>query len=135
MANKTFPHPLARWWYFKSRRMYVTHVCEYSNGGSVQHYRTRRAWQREDHSPIREGHEGPSCSIEIDETPTLRGFRTYRPMADQTKGGADFSLVTLDQWGKPSCRIHGAMNKVSPSERGGMWRCLQGQCRAGCIDG
>lgn len=36
---------------------------------------------------------------------------------------------------KPSCKIHGAMNKVSLLEDGeGYWRCLQGQCRAGCIE-
>lgn len=30
----------------------------------------------------------------------------------------------------PVCKEHGAMNKVSEE---GYWRCLQGQCRAGCI--
>jgi hypothetical protein len=51
---------------------------------------------------------------------------------DQGNGGSDFSLVQLDRWGKPECQVHGAMNKVSPSSNGGLWRCLQGTCRAGC---
>lgn len=59
---------------------------------------------------------------------------TYVAMDDQGKGGADFSLVGSDQWGKPSCARHGAMNKVTPSPPG-LWRCLQGTCRAGCQEG
>lgn len=56
----------------------------------------------------------------------------------------DFSLVTFDQYGKPSCVKHGAMNKLaeSPPEGTGTWRCITtnaggyrgqtGGCRAGC---
>jgi len=42
---------------------------------------------------------------------------------------ADFGLVEIVE-GKPSCRVHGAMNKVSQV----YWRCLWnfGSCRAGC---
>jgi hypothetical protein len=58
----------------------------------------------------------------------------YVALDDPTKGGAVFGLVGLDRWGKPTCAIHGAMNKVSPRRRGGLWRCLQGTCRAGCRD-
>lgn len=57
----------------------------------------------------------------------------YHPMPD-TDGGADYNLVTLDQHGKPSCRSHGAMNKVSPGPEG-WWRCLHlSGCRAGCAE-
>ena len=58
---------------------------------------------------------------------------------------ADISLVEL-KGGKPSCKKHGAMNKVSPD---GIWRCISSYgvaglgthgekanyntCRAGCI--
>ena len=50
-----------------------------------------------------------------------------------TDGGAAWELVELRD-GKPACKRHGAMNKVSPSppEGGGFWRCLQERCRAGC---
>ena len=34
----------------------------------------------------------------------------------------------------PHCDKHGAMNKVSSFNEGGYWRCLQGQCRSGCIE-
>ena len=35
----------------------------------------------------------------------------------------------------PHCKRHRAMNKVSRFEDGGgYWRCLQGQCRSGCIE-
>lgn len=49
----------------------------------------------------------------------------------------NFELVELcDKGGvgylTPHCKVHGAMNKVSVYDGGGMWRCLQGQCRAGC---
>jgi hypothetical protein len=55
---------------------------------------------------------------------------TYEPMPD-TDGGADYTLVELDQYGKPSCTRHGAMNKVTPSPPG-YWRCLHiSGCRAG----
>jgi hypothetical protein len=53
---------------------------------------------------------------------------------------SDFSLVELADDGKinkvtPHCRIHRAMNKVSMhKDYGGYWRCLQAQCRAGCIE-
>jgi hypothetical protein len=58
--------------------------------------------------------------------------RHYLPMRDQGNGGALFDLVELVD-GKPSCTEHGAMNKVSPSDRGGLWRCLHlSGCRAGC---
>lgn len=61
----------------------------------------------------------------------------YVPLADQEKGGGDFSLVTLDAFGKPSCRLHGAMNKVSPAPAN-YWRCITTSgakvngCRAAC---
>ena len=45
---------------------------------------------------------------------------------------SDFKLVFINQ--TPHCKIHKAMNKVSTYENGGYWRCLQGQCRAGCIE-
>ena len=64
----------------------------------------------------------------------LRGFRTYVPIDDQGKGGADFSMVEIGDMGKPSCKTHKAMNKVSSTENGGFWRCLQGTCRAGCME-
>ena len=49
-------------------------------------------------------------------------------------GNTSFELVKIIN-GKPSCKIHGSMNKVSLHEDGGgYWRCLQGQCRAGCIE-
>lgn len=53
-------------------------------------------------------------------------------------GGCDFKLVILADDGHirrltPHCKVHRAMNKVSLFEDGGgFWRCLQGQCRAGC---
>ncbi|MCP3949447.1 hypothetical protein [Herbaspirillum sp.] len=54
----------------------------------------------------------------------------YGPMPD-TDGGADYSLVELVN-AKPSCKTHGAMNKVTPTPPG-YWRCLtDGHCRAGC---
>jgi hypothetical protein len=58
----------------------------------------------------------------------------------QSDGGCDFNLVELADDGKvgrltPHCKLHRAMNKVSLFENGGgFWRCLQGQCRAGCIE-
>lgn len=52
-------------------------------------------------------------------------------------GNSDFTLVSLfkgysNDKSYPNCAKHGAMNKVSLTETGGYWRCLQGQCRAGC---
>ena len=38
----------------------------------------------------------------------------------QNNGGATFSLVQIGQDGKPDCKIHGAMNKVSTV----FWRCI-----------
>jgi len=46
-------------------------------------------------------------------------------------GNTDFALVKI-KGDYPYCDKHGAMNKVSVTEHGGYWRCLQGQCRAGC---
>lgn len=63
----------------------------------------------------------------------------YAPMDDDDKGGADFTLVELDRWNKPSCVLHGAMNKVSPSPPG-LWRCVTtagpktNGCRAACME-
>ena len=61
--------------------------------------------------------------------------RYFIPMRDMEKGGADFSLVTLDaRKAKPRCRRHGAMNKVSEI----YWRCIAtsgakfNPCRAAC---
>ncbi len=63
-----------------------------------------------------------------------------KPIEDNN---TDFNLVYLDDVGKtgkqtPHCKIHKAMNKVSvfddENKRGGYWRCLQAQCRAGCIE-
>jgi hypothetical protein len=60
-------------------------------------------------------------------------------MEDDGKGGADFTIVRLDRWGKPSCALHGAMNKVSPSPPG-LWRCIttagpkNNGCRAACME-
>lgn len=52
-------------------------------------------------------------------------------------GNSDFDLVEikLATNGKlyPHCKIHGAMNKVSPGDEG-LWRCLttsETECRAG----
>jgi len=58
-------------------------------------------------------------------------FRAHS--ADTNSGGSDFSLVVMDRYGKPACRDHGAMNKVSPSPPG-IWRCPGGlaRCPAGC---
>lgn len=53
---------------------------------------------------------------------------------------SDFSLVELSDDSNinlitPHCKIHRAMNKVSTHEDGGgYWRCLQAQCRAGCVE-
>jgi len=57
----------------------------------------------------------------------------YLPHPDKT---ADFGLIYSDEKTEtPHCRIHGAMNKVSVHEdKGGFWRCLQGQCKAGCLE-
>jgi len=55
-------------------------------------------------------------------------------------GNSKFDLVELADDGRmgrvtPHCKIHRAMNKVSLfDEGGGFWRCLQGQCRAGCVE-
>lgn len=63
----------------------------------------------------------------------------YVPMDDDAPGGADFTLVEFDRWGKPSCVNHGAMNKVSPSPPG-LWRCITtagakiNGCRAACME-
>lgn len=64
----------------------------------------------------------------------------YVPMEDDGKGGADYTLVTLDErFGKPACVLHGAMNKVSPSPPG-LWRCITtagpkiNGCRAACME-
>ena len=48
-------------------------------------------------------------------------------------GGADLTFVYVGADGKPWCREHGALNKVSPSPPG-IWRCLGGlvRCPAGC---
>lgn len=52
----------------------------------------------------------------------------------ETDGGADFTLVSFDKRGKPSCVHHGAMSKVSEI----FWRCITtagpkfNPCRAGC---
>lgn len=54
-------------------------------------------------------------------------------------GGGDLTLVTLDQFGKPSCRLHGAMNKVAPAPAN-YWRCIttssakSNPCRAACAE-
>jgi hypothetical protein len=60
----------------------------------------------------------------------------YGPMP-ATDGGADFTLVYLDdEWRKPTCWKHGAMNKVSDV----FWRCIStsgakhNPCRAGCME-
>lgn len=59
------------------------------------------------------------------------GPRVWHPLPD-TSGGADLDRVSRDRFGKPTCRMHGAMNKVSPSPPG-IWRCLHiSGCRAGC---
>lgn len=62
----------------------------------------------------------------------------YVPLEDEGKGGADFSLVTIERrCFKPACRLHGAMNKVSESPPG-IWRCITtagpkvNGCRAAC---
>jgi hypothetical protein len=53
----------------------------------------------------------------------------------EDNGGGDFDLVVIDDDGKPSCVLHGAMNKVSAE---GFWRCITtsspkgNNCRAGC---
>lgn len=66
---------------------------------------------------------------------TWGGSGTYVPMPE-SDGGADFSLVYMDAWGKPTCWKHGAMNKVSEV----FWRCIttsgakHNPCRAGCAD-
>ena len=58
----------------------------------------------------------------------------------ESDGGCNFELVYLADLGNigketPHCKVHGAMNKVSVfKEGGGFWRCLQGKCRAGCIE-
>lgn len=53
-------------------------------------------------------------------------------------GGADASLVTDGPDGRPWCRVHGAMNKVSPD---GIWRCISTtsatagkRCNAGVLE-
>lgn len=71
---------------------------------------------------------------------TQPAAQRFEPMPDDD---GDFSLVTFDAAGKPSCVKHGAMNKLSPSppEGTGTWRCITtnggyrgqgGGCRAGC---
>jgi hypothetical protein len=65
----------------------------------------------------------------------------FTPLPD---GSGDFTLVNIHK-GKAYCKLHGAMNKVSPE---GIWRCLRAEpdkaryseeqrkqidCRAGCI--
>lgn len=65
-------------------------------------------------------------------------FKRYVPMPE-SDGGADFSLVRLDGFDKPACRLHGAMNKVSDTPPG-FWRCIAtagaktNGCRAGCME-
>ncbi len=60
----------------------------------------------------------------------------YFPLDDLT---ADFGCMTLKKprglrHYSPHCNIHGAMNKVSIHEdKGGFWRCLQGQCKTACV--
>jgi hypothetical protein len=73
------------------------------------------------------------------ENPDPKKFaERYIPMPD-TEGGADFALVEPGDLGKPSCVLHGAMNKVSPSPPG-YWRCVTtagpkvNSCRAGCME-
>lgn len=61
---------------------------------------------------------------------------------NEEDGGCDFDLVELADDGHigrltPHCKKHRAMNKVSlllDHGGGGYWRCLQGTCRAGCIE-
>lgn len=56
----------------------------------------------------------------------------------QSNGGADFNLVEFKEFNGrrlPYCKIHGAMNKVSPV----FWRCIKtsemkGSCRIGCME-
>lgn len=70
----------------------------------------------------------------LDLTEEDREASQFEPMP-QEAGGADFSLVELDKYGKPSCKEHGAMNKVSEH---GYWRCITlsgpktNPCRAAC---
>ena len=62
--------------------------------------------------------------------------KRYAPLPDDN-GGANFDLIGVDTYGKPRCKLHGAMNKVSPSPPG-FWRCIAlsgvkfNPCRAGC---
>jgi len=64
----------------------------------------------------------------------IKAIRDTTVIDDKT----DFSLVELSLYeGKkyPSCKIHGAMNKVAVFKNkgnSGIWRCLQYHCRAGC---
>ncbi len=66
----------------------------------------------------------------------VKSKSTYYEPFDNSNGGADFSLVVLDSYFKPACKEHGAMNKVSSTTSGGLWRCLRSKsspkCRAGC---
>jgi hypothetical protein len=50
-------------------------------------------------------------------------MKTYIPIDDNEKGGADFSLVVIGDMGKPACKDHGAMNKISEYPPG-YWRCI-----------
>lgn len=52
--------------------------------------------------------------------------KKYEPIEDNN---SKFWPYT-DQYGKPVCKDHGAMNKVAPGIPA-LWRCLQGQCRYG----
>jgi hypothetical protein len=81
--------------------------------------------------------ENPAVTEEWEAAKVLPRKR-YVPMPEDN-GGADFDLVEYDKNGKPRCKLHGAMNKVSPSPPG-FWRCVTtagakfNPCRAGCME-
>lgn len=66
---------------------------------------------------------------------------TIQPIKDTTvtDDNTSFELVELADDGgigylTPHCKVHRAMNKVAVyrNKVGGIWRCLQHGCRAGC---
>jgi len=63
----------------------------------------------------------------------LKQMPGFNPEVTNGTDSVSSGLVSLKKWDNvgvyPSCKIHGAMNKVSPD---GIWRCVQLGCNNGC---
>lgn len=74
--------------------------------------------------------------VDIEKMPNFNASVTDG-LKSLSEGKIEFVWIDLGQGIKdsyPYCKVHGAMNKVSDNDGGGIWRCIAFHCHVGCYE-